>query len=248
MVDLSEYPTKKSGLLELQGWQIDEIAEKLALTFDPDIVEHPHALDIEGLVDCHLKQKIDYIRLSPHGNILGMAVVDSQPIPMYVDGFDKAIWYVEDSNTIVIDTELGFSQDKESVYRETVGHESGHLTLQADFLRKSGDRLPAFNSVIARSKSPNPQWTDDAIAEWQATRFSAALLMPTSSVEVALLDWFNNIAHYPLNSARDLIEHIARVYQVTNETAYYRIREFKLFWYNFKDISSFADAYKYTGK
>jgi hypothetical protein len=244
MIDLSEYPRRKSGLLDLQGWQIDSIAQKMVLAYDPDIAVHPHALDIEGLVDCYMKQKIDYIRMSPNGNIFGMAVVDAQPIPVYVDDFDKPIWYMEDSNTIVIDTKLAFSAgEKESIYRETVGHESGHLTLQSEFLRNSGDRLPAFNSERVRSKIPNPQWADDSIAEWQATRYSSAALMCTCSVEVALLDWFTNIANSTY-SARDLIEHIARVYQVTNETAYYRIREFKLFWYNFKNIRSFADVYR----
>ena len=164
MVDLSGYSMKESGLLDLQGWQIDETAEKIVLDCDEDIAVNPHTVDIERVVDCSLKQSIDWIRLSPHGNILGMAVVDGQPVPMYVDGFDKPIWYVEDSNTIVIDTELAFSDgEKELIYRETVGHESGHLTLQAEFLRRSGDMLPAFNKEIVRSKSPNPSWNDDTL-------------------------------------------------------------------------------------
>jgi hypothetical protein len=244
MIDLSKFSKKKSGLLELYGFEIDDIGNQIALRYDHSIEADPHAIDIDGLVEFELGCKIDIVPLSKTGHILGMSVVDPQLVPYYLATEDQLIVQAEDGNTIVMDSQLYGSLDESIVHKQrfVLGHEGGHQYLQADYLRLSGNITPCMSNNDQTPHRPYCSWTDDEIAEWQASRFSAAILMPTSAVKTAIIQWLDHTPEF-MQLPKFLIEHISRIFDVSYTTAYIRLSRIDYFRYVFKNVHCIQDTY-----
>ncbi len=188
---IPDIPKKKNGLPILSNKQIDDLANYLACQFCPDIIENPHAIDMENFIEKFLGFDMDILYLSHCGCYLGATVFQDMKFPVFnIETFKPELANIP-ANTIIIDRTL-YQQMEESGfegrYRFTQAHECGHAIMHSDFyksqsasIQKAEQKSAAFSTEEV--KSALIRTDDSAFAEQQANNFASCLLMPRSSVE-----------------------------------------------------------------
>ncbi len=184
---------KRTGVPVLSKNHIDIIAEQFIADFCPEALQIPMAIDIEGFAQDYLGLKQDFQYLSHNGVYLGMMVFnDTNKVPIYDPATKRAEYVSEKARTIIIDNGL-LNDGQERRYRFTMGHEVAHDIFHTGYYRYNPDQVSLFDGEaspmvqcrIDSSKINNKQitqGTDSEWMEWQANRFSSAILMPTSMV------------------------------------------------------------------
>ena len=194
---------KSSGVPIVSKEEIDMIAEKMLLDFDPALLNTPQEIDIDLFVQDYLGMDQDFQYLSHNGIYLGMTVFnDTDCVPVYDPQTNRAEYVSERAKTILIDNRLT-APNQEHRYRFTMGHESGHGVFHGPYFVKATDSLDYFDHVWlgelyqpivkcriddynSSGRKTNGIWSDIDWMEWQANTFSSAILMPKKTViEVA---------------------------------------------------------------
>jgi Zn-dependent peptidase ImmA (M78 family) len=230
------YRTKRNGVPILSKAEIDTIAERLILDFNPEAMQTPMEIDIDSFALNYLGLKQDFQYLSHNGIYLGMTVFnDTNKVPVYDPETNRAEYISAKARTVIIDNNL-LEENQERRYRYTMGHEAGHDIFHRDYFTYSQYQHCLFDSmhepliqcravpVNGRTK-PLSEWTDKDSMEWQSNYLSSALLMPRSMVKelVEALDlhhyFFGNDAY---------IQGVAKVFNVSCQAAEYRLKELGL--------------------
>lgn len=178
--------------------EIDGYASQLAEDFQPGILKNPEQLDIEGFLECYLGLDLDLAYLSGDGSALGVTIFRDGIMPVFDPGSMKMApkWFPY--KTIVIDSVLYDRDEMLPRCRFTIGHECGHFLFHRRYYgdydpdqmtmlqmeAKNGCyrlcRLTDMRPVSKRAE----EWSVGDRMEWQANRFSGALLMPAEAVQL----------------------------------------------------------------
>lgn len=181
------------------GIEIDLAAEKVIREYKPEILTKPQAFDVQRYLDCELEERT---------GIAG----DYQMIQGGVHGYTD----IEEMKCVICKS-LSDDPQNRRFLRSTIGHELGHCFLHVPEFRRR-KQLARFinkdeNAVLQRRAEDNIPTC--AHPEWQAYRFSGALLIPRSSLEIAL--------------ARGASEHeLCEIYDVHAPFLQSRLRALKL--------------------
>jgi len=216
---------------------IDALGEALVRDFNPEAMTEPSPLDVDRFVCEYLGLIQDFAYLSNDGRYLGMTVFnDTNRVIVFDPERDEANYMPARAGTVIIDNTL-LETGKERRYRFTMGHEGGHGILHTKFFAFAPDwtgfediehepviQCRADSPSILRRKSI-AQWTPEDRMEWQANRFSSALLMPRSMV-------YKLVRSLPQEKSVEFdimaILAVADTFDVSNEAAQYRLLDFDL--------------------
>lgn len=183
---------KPNGVPILQKAEIEILAEKYILDFNPEAARTPMEIDIDSFIQNYLRLEQDFQYLSHNGLYLGMMVFnDTDRVPVYVPETKSAEYISARAGTVIIDNSL-LEAGMEHRYRYTMGHEGGHAVLHKWYFSNTLEQLSTRDGLgtIVQCRAvpsggkakPVPQWDDLDRMEWQANYFSAALLMPKAMV------------------------------------------------------------------
>ena len=214
----------------LSGKEINDIAEKFILDFSPDLIHHPQEVNIEAFLECYLGLQLDYQYLSNDCRYLGMTVFnDTDKVIVYIPEFERAEYIHADHGTVIIDTNL-LEEKQEHRYRFTLGHECGHWIFHRAYYGYDPYQLTLFelNTPYVQCREINGNYLDsntknwDSLRwmEWQADKFSAAILMPKTAVKCLL---GHNNTFNSSSDAYPAIRSVAQVFNVSMQAAYYRL-------------------------
>lgn len=227
------YRTQKNGVPVLKKEEIDTIGEAYVRDFQPEVLRNPAPVDIEGFIECYLGMTTDYQYLSHNGIYLGMTVFnDTDRVIVWSPETNRAEYISAKARTVIVDNSL-LEESQQHRYRFTLGHEGGHDIFHSAFFRYDPNQMSFFGSTMApmiqcrrdntKMSKTNPRsWNDHDRMEFQANRFSSAILMPKSAVELV------SQRH---RKERSLIRSIAIVHDVVDtfdvslEAATYRLKE-----------------------
>lgn len=237
------FATKPNGVPVVSKNELDVMGEEFVNDFQPDVLRNPSPVDIEYFVEFYRGMKTDYQLLSHNGIYLGMTVFENtDKIPIYDPIANRAEYIHADARTVIIDNRL-LEDNQEHRYRFTLGHEVGHDILHPEYFshlcrsRRALSKLLGgeFNneepmiqcrvdSSTVPKKSPK-DWTDKERMEWQANRFSSAILMPKTAVGYVFdlydrKDDLNNIF-----ACAGLVHDVANVFNVSPIAAEIRLKE-----------------------
>ena len=223
----------KQSVPILSKYEIDDIAEGYAIDYCPEILSCPKPFNIDLFLEEYLGLILDYQHLSNSGIYLGMTVFnDTSRVQVYVPETDKAEFCSASAGTVIIDTSL--TEDKQiNRYRYTCGHEAGHWVLHHEYFYYDPLQLSFFESdtpfIRCREISVSDfggnrkEWDEERWMEWQADKFSAALLMPKTAVRKLITD-IPSIQDHP--SSLTLM--VSEKFQVSAEAAYYRLLDLNI--------------------
>ncbi len=219
----------------LSGKEINKIAEQYLIDYSPDVLPHPQALNIEALLEKYLGLQLDFQYLSHDCRYLGMTVFnDTDRVIIYSPERNMADYIHADHGTVIIDPNL-LEDHQEHRYRFTLGHEGGHWIFHKAYYGYDPDQLTLFelnepyiqcrdtNVNYLRSNTRN--WDESRWMEWQADKFSAAILMPESSVKYLL---GQNKAFYSPSDVYSVVKEIAQVFNVSEQAAYLRLCDLQI--------------------
>ena len=181
---------KWSGAPILSRDEIDAIAERMLMEYNPRLLSEPQALDVDDFAQNYLCAHQSYEYLSHCGIYLGMTVFnDTNRVPIYDPDTKRAEFISVKANTIIIDSSL-LEKEQEAIYRFTMGHECGHLGLgHRECFGPRQTKASANEAPIVRcrmnggGRDPDTRyWSDEDWMEWQADTFASCLLMPKKAV------------------------------------------------------------------
>lgn len=220
-------PRKCNGLPILNNEQLEDLAEKYALDFCPDIAEHPRPLDVELFIEQYLGFNYELHYLSSCEAYLGMTVFEDMKIPTFNAETFKAQFSNIPANTIIIDSQLVRRAEFDGHFgrcRFTQAHECGHAILHPEFyksqsgnIRKAQESLKAYST--GESHMAQEILSDADRAEQQANSFASYFLMPRCAVDSisksrASKSWEDF----------DYIELIKETFNVSWDAAFYRLK------------------------
>lgn len=229
------FQTKKSGVPVLSKKEIDFIAERYIMDFQPDILKNPSPVDIDGFLENYLGTTPDYQLLSHNGIYLGMTVFnDTNCISVYDLVNNRAEYISAKANTVIIDSRL-LEENQEHRYRFTAGHEAGHVVFHTSYFAYDPDQLSLFGDAepamvqcrVDTTKTKNKDFrliSDHDWMEWQANYFSGALLMPKSAVTALANEYEGPDYLRPWS----LICRLEDVFNVSSEAAKHRLTSLNL--------------------
>lgn len=227
------YRTQKNGVPVLKKEEIDAIGEAYVQDFQPEVLRNPAPVDIEGFIECYLGMTTDYQYLSHNGIYLGMTVFnDTDKVIVWSPDTNRAEYVSAKARTVIVDNRL-LAESQRHRYRFTLGHEGGHDIFHSAFFHYDPNQMSFFGPQMApmiqcrrdstkMSKTDFRSWNDHDRMEFQANRFSSAILMPKSAVELVAQ------RH---RKERSLVRNIAIVhdmvdtFDVSLEAATYRLKE-----------------------
>ena len=171
---------------------IDTLGEAIVRDFNPDAMTEPMPLDVDRFICDYLGMVQDFAYLSNDGRYLGMTVFnDTNRVIVFDPERNEADYIAAKAGTVIIDNTL-LADGKEHRYRFTMGHEGGHGILHKVYFAFDPDQM-YFEDVemdpVIQCRADGPSvlrqknvrlWTPRDRMEWQANRFSSALLMPPS--------------------------------------------------------------------
>lgn len=228
------YKTKKNGMPVLSKDEIDNIAERYLLDFNPATLQTPQEIDIDGFAFNYLKLNQDFHFLSHNGIYLGMMVFnDTKKIPVYIPEKNEAEYVTAKARTMIIDNSL-VEENQERRYRYTVGHECGHDIFHRSYYVKGlPNQISMFTDMIDEplircrvsnynnNKDEHRLKTEKDWMEWQSNYMSSALLMPKSMV-IKVVKSLN----YDINdifTPHFYVNEISEIFNVSSEAAKYRL-------------------------
>ena len=229
----------------LSNETINEHAEALIGDYDSALLSSPQAIDVEDFAENYLGLRFHYADLSHNGFIWGRMVFNDSKIIVYNP--DKKCVDEEpvDASTIVIDNGL-LADNMEHGFRSTVIHESGHAIYHDEYYYIDYYQLPLEDEVeenhlpyttckakniIGLSNNSRSLHTDIEWIEHQAKYFSAAILMPRSTMRMLVSN--NNIQDfcfkkYPGYENDALVAIVSKTFNVSFESAKIRIKDLGL--------------------
>lgn len=232
---IPDFRVKANGVPILSKPEIDRIAENFLIDFQPEALNKPSQVDIDGFLENYLKVTPDYQFLSHNGIYLGMTVFnDTNCVPIYDPTTKRAEYISAKANTVIFDNRL-LESNQEHRYRFTAGHESGHLVFHTGFFSYDPDQLTLFDTpepamIKCRVDGKMTKCSDYRLAtdhdfmEWQANYFSGAILMPKRAV-YALASEIQGTERY---RTWNLITAAAETFNVSPEAAKNRLSSLKL--------------------
>jgi hypothetical protein len=145
------------------GAQIDEMARSIIKKFQPEALEEPMPFDIERFFECEV-EKITGVRS------------DYRTLPPEIHGYT-------DSGAMesVISSDLMDDSFQILFARSTMGHETGHCLIHVPEFRMKKEILRSIHDGCHNDGLRMYRETEIPVymnPEWQAWRFSGALLMP----------------------------------------------------------------------
>lgn len=250
------FRTQKNGVPVVSKIELDIIGERFVRDFQPEIIANPAPVDIDGFVECYLGMTPDYQYLSHNGVYLGMTVFnDTNKVPVFDPATKRAEFISAKARTVIIDNRL-LDASQEHRYRFTLGHEASHDILHSGFFAYSPDQMCLFDTptspmIQCRMDNPgakrtNPDtWSDRDRMEWQANRLSSAILMPKAAM-ATLAERFpprrNSIV-----DIFSMIETVANTFNVSLESATYRLKELGYIRKDFELEPTLVAAVIYSG-
>ena len=224
------FRTNARGLPILSRADIDQIGENLIADFTPDALRNPTEIDIDRFITRYLGKAQDFQHLSHCGLYLGMTVFnDSDRVPVFNPTEWRAEFISVKAGTVIIDNSL-LADNQEHRYRFTAGHEAAHMILHSGYFAQLTKNNPSARDIIPmvqcradtanmlrsnKSKKSDADWM-----EWQANCLSSSILMPRSMVIKAARRAERN--SYSVNAA---LESVIKIFNVSNDAAYYRLQE-----------------------
>ena len=224
----------KTRVPVLSKAEIDIIGERLVADFCPQALQSPMEVDVDRFLTRYLGLHQDFQYLSHCGMFLGMTVFnDTDKVVVYNPQRNRAEYISARAGTVIIDNNL-LEDNQEHRYRFTVGHEAAHGVLHPGYFAYDPNQLSMFGSDYVpmvqcridntrNCRKPISQWTDDDRMEWQANCLSSAILMPKSMVAMVAKQTECRSA-----STSTVLERVAKVFNVSNEAAYYRLQDLGL--------------------
>lgn len=227
------YRTQKNGVPVLKKEEIDTIGEEYVRDFQPEVLRNPAPVDIEGFIECYLGMTMDYQYLSNNGIYLGMTVFnDTDKVIVWSPETNQAEYVSAKARTVIVDNNL-LEDGQQHRYRFTLGHEGGHDIFHSAFFHYNPNQMSFLDMPMApmiqcrrdssqmNKKAPRC-WNDHDRMEFQANRFSSAVLMPKSAVELVVQrhrkdpDLVRDIA---------IVHDVVDTFDVSLEAATYRLKE-----------------------
>ena len=227
------YRTQKNGVPVLKKEEIDTIGEAYVRDFQPEVLRNPAPVDIEGFIECYLGMTTDYQYLSHNGIYLGMTVFnDTDRVIVWSPETNRAEYISAKARTVIVDNSL-LEESQKHRYRFTLGHEGGHDIFHSAFFRYDPNQMSFFGSTMApmiqcrrdntKMSKTNPRnWNDHDRMEFQANRFSSAILMPKSAVELVAQ---RHRKERSLIRSIAIVHDVVETFDVSMEAATYRLKE-----------------------
>ncbi|WP_290454507.1 ImmA/IrrE family metallo-endopeptidase, partial [Muribaculum intestinale] len=136
------------------------------------------------------------------------------------------------ARTVIVDNSL-LEESQKHRYRFTLGHEGGHDIFHSAFFRYDPNQMSFFGSTMApmiqcrrdntKMSKTNPRsWNDHDRMEFQANRFSSAILMPKSAVELVAQ---RHRKERSLIRSIAIVHDVVETFDVSMEAATYRLKE-----------------------
>lgn len=246
---------KSNNVPVLSKEEIENIAEKFLMDFNPETLVTPQPIDEDRFLTEYLGLEQDFQYLSHCGCYLGMLVFnDTNKVQVYDIYTERAEYISAKAGTVIIDNTL-LEEGQEQRYRFTAIHEAGHWIFHRKKYYRDMAQISLFDfldmpNIQCRTVSVDPKfkpihkWDDNDTMEWQANYFSSAILMPKSMV-LKICNNEDYIEHLRLMSWGDgkrynelLIRKISNTFNVSKQAAEVRLN-------NLKIINSYEDN-KYT--
>lgn len=230
----------KSFIPYLKEENMDAKASEILSRFYPEALITPIALDVNRLA-LNIGLKVLHTVL-PDG-IFGQMLFSNKT--------DALTGTIIPSKTILVDdTKSSFNAVMDA--RCTVVHESLHWILHQNFfklLHLLNNSLSGIecSSVEEDIESPKKHSDEFKWMEWQANSLTPRILMPAKMVEVAVKKFDNNNFYEILTPtiARDLINYVARIFNVSKTMA--KIRLLQLGHTELKGINEYSDEVQTPG-
>lgn len=234
------YSIGSNGIPMLNKADIEDKAEETLCYFDESLISSPKAIPILDICD-KLYQDFGVqffydVDLNSEGEQNGAIVGKCLPdeFEVYIDASIK-----NDTN----------------VFNFTLGHELGHLTFHQNLKLKEPFPQDALDSIeIDYTTGKKRLISEVDWIEWQANRFSAALLMPRATFRHAVLiaqnkmDIANNLGYvyvdnqaYSIKDFKEIQARLSQFYRTSRTAIEYRMSDLGILWdrrnQNMKHIS-----------
>lgn len=222
---------KANNVPILNRKEIDFIGEQLVNDFCPDAMANPMEIDIDRFLTRYLGLEQDFQYLSHCGLYLGMTVFnDSDRVAVFNPERWKAEYISVKAGTVLIDNSL-LENNQEHRYRFTAAHEGAHKVLHSEYFtqlanKSSKDYIPMVQCRVDNTGTPRcPSYrkTDSDWLEWQANCLASSILMPRKMVIKAVRQ-----AERKSLSVNAGMEAVIHTFNVSNDAAFYRLRELGL--------------------
>lgn len=240
-----QFRCRSNGVPILSHEDIELDAEMFIRDFDPEALRNPKEVNIEEFAEFYLGLTPEYNNLTHCGLILGRMVFnDSNKVPVYDAEAKRAEYIFARRGTVMIDNTLLTDEHR---FRSTMGHESGHWIYQQSYFYRDPNQLALFDNLEqtstacrktdieggegAQSNGRKPLCSDHDWLEHQAKYFSAAILMPRSTMRQVC----GNIElrkrlreEFPGYELGTLATAVAEIFNVSSESAKIRIKQLGL--------------------
>jgi len=157
------------------------------------------------------KLTIEFQHIRKNGRILGETVFEDAMIPIYDkrtgDGYKLVPM---PAGTVIIDARL-LNCRSDGRFRYTCAHELAHWVIDKKYFTQLKET--AAMTKVARSSET------DAAVERQANHMASCILMPKGALKMA---------YYHNRSQRDIVDYLAKVFNVSDEAMGYRLKELGL--------------------
>ena len=210
--------------------ELDGMAERALAEFGADdVLAGKAALDIEAFAEFFLNVTIDYQRLSQDGRTLGLSALSSGGVEVWDEERQASFCVQTEANTIFLDDDTEHCRS-DVRRRFTLAHGCGHIVLHRSLEPNASEDSLALVMKFDESfyERPLDDYNDDEFRERQANRFGAALLMPESGVRAVLNGYVNPLAGTELEDLCVPHEEVAKVFNVSAESARLRLACLKL--------------------
>ena len=241
---IGTYKKNKHGLYIMSKSNIDDEAENILKQYCPECLIEPKEIDIERLIE-DMGLNLCYAQMSKNSEILGAFVFNKGVIPIYNDNTITGNIYNE--RTIIIDAKIADTCD--SRLRFTYGHELGHYVIQFDIFHINNNQLSLFDNEIEKEnavvckrekldfedlfRERKTLETKEEWQEWQANYFSSCILIPKSTLKIALASFLDNydimdqtklLDRLNYTKLEKIIKNLSTVYNVSNEMMKNRLK------------------------
>lgn len=222
-----QFTTGKNHVPILSKDAINDIGERVAEDFCPNALETPTEIDVDRFLTQYLGLTQDFQYLSHCGIYLGMTVFnDTDRVPVFNYERWEAEFISAKAGRVIIDNML-LEDNQEHRYRFTCLHEGAHKLLHTEYFTTQAERLHSTDAAqMVQCRRSTAQCgkscyakTDADWLEWQANQLASAILMPKRMVIAVARDakrCCRNNVNAPLSA-------VARVFNVSNDAAYYRM-------------------------
>ena len=243
---VGKYKKGSHGLYIMSKENIETEAENILNKYCSDCLLEPKRIDIENLIES-MGLDLCYARLSSSSEILGACVFNKGVLKIYNDNeFENRIF---SAKTIIIDSQIAEKND--SRLRFTYGHELGHYVVQYDLFHINENQISLFDysdnetdssAVICKRNNVTTNMlvnkckkleTKEDWLEWQANYFSSSILIPKTTLQMALKQYLSDYDVMSQKCPLDklgyleltvLIEQLTSIYDVSTEMMINRLK------------------------